>query len=157
MNAYIDSVGALVQHAQVRHFQKWPILGISGPSPESGPFGATYSEDLDRLKQWIAIRLAWLDENMPGVCTGLGVADAQVRETLRVYSEAGTGRVSVVGDWSNGDHQLYIHDMAGREVRRIPIPHGSSIVEVNLSRSGTYVYTLLRDGAIVTRGKLVLL
>ncbi|MBX2980913.1 MAG: CotH kinase family protein [Flavobacteriales bacterium] len=155
INAFIDSVGTLVQNAQVRHFQKWPILGMSGPAPESGPFGATHAEDLMRLKQWIAIRLAWLDNNIPGVCSGVGVADAAPMDALRVYAEAGTGRVSFVGTWGAGNHQLLIHDMAGREVRRIPIVQGSGIVDLYLDRSGTYVYNLLRDGAVVTRGKLV--
>lgn len=155
INAFIDSVGTLVQNAQVRHFQKWPILGMSGPAPESGPFGATHAEDLMRLKQWIAIRLAWLDNNIPGVCSGVGVADAAPMDALRVYAEAGTGRVSFVGTWGAGNHQLLIHDMAGREVRRIPIAQGSGVVDLYLDRSGTYVYNLLRDGAVVTRGKLV--
>jgi hypothetical protein len=155
INAFIDSVGTLVQNAQVRHFQKWPILGMAGPAPEQGPFGATYAEDLVRLKQWIATRLAWLDDNIPGVCTGVGVADAAPIDDLRVYAEAGTGRVNFVGNWSAGQHQLLIHDMAGREVRRIPIAQGTGIVDLYLDRSGTYVYNLLRDGAVVTRGKLV--
>lgn len=157
INAYIDSVGALVQNAQARHFQKWPILGMAGPAPESGPFGATYAEDLVRLKQWITTRLAWLDNNIPGICSGVGVADARPMDDLRVYAEAGTGLVSFVGQWQVGNHLLLIHDMAGREVRRIPITAGAGIVDLFLERSGTYVHTLLRDGMVVSRGKLVVL
>lgn len=155
INAFIDSVGTLVQNAQVRHFQKWPILGMSGPAPENGPFASTYQEDLEFLKQWIATRLAWLDDNIPGVCSSVGMADTAPVDALRVYAEAGTGRVSFVGTWSEGSHQLRIHDMAGREVHRIPIAQGSGIVDLNLDRSGTYVYILLRDGVVVSRGKLV--
>lgn len=155
IDAFIDSVGTLVQNAQARHFQKWPILGMSGPAPESGPFAATYAQDLQFLKQWIATRLAWLDNNIPGFCSGVGVADASANDALRVYTEAGTGRVSFVGNWSAGNHHLLIHDMAGREVRSIPIAQGASIVDLNLDRSGTYMHTLLRDGLVVSRGKLV--
>jgi len=66
--AYIDSVGFLVQYAQARHFQKWHILGISGPAPEVNAVATTYSAELDTLKAWISLRLQWLDANIPGIC-----------------------------------------------------------------------------------------
>ena len=65
MFAYIDSIADRVQYAQARHFQKWPILGISGPAPEVGAIANTYSAELDTLKAWITRRLAWLDINLP--------------------------------------------------------------------------------------------
>ncbi|MEO7174447.1 MAG: CotH kinase family protein [Saprospiraceae bacterium] len=66
--AYIDSIGTLVQNAQARHFKKWPILGRSGPAPEIGEIATTYAGVLDSLKNWINLRLVWLDENLPGLC-----------------------------------------------------------------------------------------
>lgn len=66
--AYIDSIDSLLQNAQARHFQRWPILGMSGPAPEIGAIATTYGAELDTLKMWITIRLDWLDTNMPGVC-----------------------------------------------------------------------------------------
>jgi hypothetical protein len=66
--AYIDSVENLLQNAQSRHFQRWQILGMSGPAPEIGEIATSYSAELDTLKTWIKIRLDWLDANMPGIC-----------------------------------------------------------------------------------------
>ncbi|MCF8379054.1 MAG: CotH kinase family protein [Bacteroidales bacterium] len=68
INNYIDSIQNLVEDAQARHFQKWPILGISGPAPEIGEIATTYNAELDTLKAWINIRLQWLDANIPGQC-----------------------------------------------------------------------------------------
>jgi hypothetical protein len=70
--AYIDSMDNLLQNAQARHFQRWPILGMSGPAPEIGAIATTYSAELDTLKSWITIRLDWLDANMPGICIPSG-------------------------------------------------------------------------------------
>ncbi len=154
INAYIDSVAALVQNAQARHFQKWPILGVSGPAPEAGPFGATYVEDLEILKQWIAVRLAWLDDNIPGVCNGVSVGEA-TRELPRVFMPFGSDQLRFSGTWSNGPHELVLLDMAGRMVNSIPVQPGRGEVSIGPLASGTYLYTVLEGGAAVAHGKLV--
>jgi hypothetical protein len=66
--AYVDSVSNVVQHAQVRHFQRWHLLGLSGPAPEVNAIATTYNAELDTMKAWISLRLQWLDANIPGVC-----------------------------------------------------------------------------------------
>jgi len=83
--AYIDSIGAIVQNAQVRHFQKWPLLGRNGPDWELEPFAATYNADLDTLKNWINKRLLWLDDSIPGLCTTAGVTEMDLSTTLNCY------------------------------------------------------------------------
>lgn len=83
--AYIDSVGQLVQHAQARHFQKWPILGISGPAPDDGLVATTYYAELDSLKKWIGIRLQWLDANIPGLCTPASVTETNTQAAFSCY------------------------------------------------------------------------
>lgn len=67
MDYYIDSVANLLDEAQVRNFQKWPILGeYVWPNPY--PIPQTYVEEIDVLKTWIHNRMYWLDSNMPGIC-----------------------------------------------------------------------------------------
>jgi hypothetical protein len=62
----IDSVANLLNEAQVRHFQKWNILGINTGTPESGTQPTTYSGEIEQFKDWIKTRFAWLDANMIG-------------------------------------------------------------------------------------------
>lgn len=62
----IDSVATLLNEAQIRHFQKWNILGINAGTPESGTQPTTYSGEIEKFKKWISTRLAWLDANMIG-------------------------------------------------------------------------------------------
>jgi hypothetical protein len=117
--SYIDSVENLVQNAQARHFQKWPILGISGPAPEAGNVATTYSGELDTLKAWIKLRLQWLDENLPGLCPNVSIGDdqRQVENTLYFYPNPGNGNFHFEG-YINSDTplQMCVFDLTGKMI-----------------------------------------
>jgi hypothetical protein len=67
LNRYIDSIHTLVNEAQVRHYQRWPILGVaSAGAPEVDAQPKTFDGYITQFKNWISIRLTWLDANMPG-------------------------------------------------------------------------------------------
>lgn len=60
----IDSIISLTASARVRHFQRWPILGVYvWPNPQ--PIATSYLEECALLKNWISARLRWLDEQIP--------------------------------------------------------------------------------------------
>lgn len=66
LNAAIDSISNLLSEAQVRHFQRWPILGqYVWPNPQ--PIPTTYAGEISTLKQWLASRTNWLDNNIPNI------------------------------------------------------------------------------------------
>ncbi len=68
MNHYIDSVAALLAESQVRHFTRWPILGVyTWPNPT--PIPTTFAGEIQALKDWIVARTTWMDANLPGTCT----------------------------------------------------------------------------------------
>ena len=64
---YVDSVAFFLRKGQERNFVKWPILGTEEMWPNYF-IGETYQEEVNYLKQWIADRLIWLDENIPALC-----------------------------------------------------------------------------------------
>lgn len=66
INNFIDSVKNLVSEAQVRHYSKWKILATNAGPDEVDPQPATYQGHIDKLKNWIQVRMNWLDVNMPG-------------------------------------------------------------------------------------------
>ncbi|MFH0843471.1 MAG: CotH kinase family protein [Bacteroidota bacterium] len=82
LNHIIDSVATLLSSAQVRHYEKWKILGINVGTPESGEQPATYSGEIQKFKAWIGTRLAWLDANMPGRSF---ISSADYKPTCRVF------------------------------------------------------------------------
>ncbi len=66
LNAYIDDNALYLNQAQARHYQKWEHLGVSTGTPEVGPDPATFPDQIQSFKNWIALRLNWLDANIPG-------------------------------------------------------------------------------------------
>ena len=154
----IDSTGTVVQNAQARHFQKWPLLGVSGPAPEVLPCAATYAAELDTLKQWIALRLDWLDAHMPGACSYTAIGPTVASGDLRVFPNPSLGRVRFVGEGpGDGPFELVLRDVTGREVDRVTLPNGRFDLERTLGGRGTYLYSLRAPSGAVRSGRLVIL
>jgi hypothetical protein len=154
--AYIDSVGLLVQNAQARHFQKWPILGVSGPAPEVNACAITYAAELDTLKAWIAQRLDWLDANIPGACINAGMNDPEAVGSLLCFPNPSTGMFHFQGFIEgNGPLVFTIHDVTWREVDRIALSPGQIAFDRTLVRSGTYFFKIHDGGRLLQKGKLV--
>jgi hypothetical protein len=58
----IDKTVTLLRDAQVRNFERWPVLGESiWPNDAGAEDRETYEEEIEYLKQWILDRTAWLD------------------------------------------------------------------------------------------------
>ncbi len=156
--AYIDSIGDRVVNAQARHFQKWPILGVSGPAPEVLAVASTYAAELDTLKSWIAHRLDWLDDHIPGVCINAAVQENVRSNTLTCFPNPSNGRFHFHGRIDgDGPLLLTIHDLAWRELDRVPLPSGQVDLDFALVGSGTYFYTVESHGRVVQRGELIVL
>ncbi|MEZ5197097.1 MAG: CotH kinase family protein [Bacteroidales bacterium] len=156
--AYIDSIQNLVQYAQARHFQKWPILGISGPAPEVGEIATTYNAELDTLKAWIGLRLQWLDENIPGLCVSLTQIDEQSNSvsTLKYYPNPGNGVVHFEG-FLQGDSPLLLcfYDETGRKIDDIQLQTGYLNLDYHLKRNGVFYFKLIGKDGIIESGKLI--
>lgn len=64
INHLIDSVTQLLGEAQQRHFTAWPILGqYVWPNPQ--PIPSSYAGEITALKDWLKLRLQWIDKNLP--------------------------------------------------------------------------------------------
>jgi hypothetical protein len=149
--AYIDSIKNVVQHAQERHFKKWPILSISGPAPELGAIANTYNAETDTLKTWIIKRLKWLDANLPGKCTTNAVLEPSINEKLTCYPNPTADRLLVKYDVKHSQNiVLKIMNGLGQEVmsfdkgRQESGPH-TSIIDTSMLTPGIYVFCLKQD------------
>ncbi len=160
--SYIDSMRNLVQFAQVRHFQKWPILGRSGPAPDFGPLATTYNGEIDSLKSWISTRLQWLDANVPGLCTTTGVSETTMLTTLNCFPNP-------AHDYFNIDYYLpasknvyfRLYDYLGSEVLSTTNEiqsSGKHLVRFDTKTLSTGVYVLKFDiGNEVISKKIIIL
>lgn len=160
--AYIDSMRTLVQNAQARHFQKWPILGLSGPAPDYGPLATTYYGEIDSLKSWISTRLQWLDANIPGLCNATGITETSLTNVLNCYP-------SPANDYFMIDYSLpqamnvsvHLYNYLGEEVLTNNIgtqnigQHSIKMETANLS-PGMYILKF-ESGTTVTSQKIIIL
>ncbi len=65
ITAFVDQNTTLLNEAQTRNFQRWPILG-QWVWPNYY-VGNTYTEEINWFKNWTKEHLQWLDNNMPRV------------------------------------------------------------------------------------------
>ena len=57
--SWIDQTTNLLQEAQVRNYEKWPVLGRQVWPQYT--WGDTYADEVKFMKDWITNRLAWID------------------------------------------------------------------------------------------------
>jgi hypothetical protein len=135
---YIDTTAALLEQAQQRNFQTWPILGTY-VWPNPWPYPTTYAGEIASIKSWISYRLAWLDQNMPGNCDSYGLPE--FRSLLSVQPNPTSGFVSIKG-LKPSEHILEccLFDITGNEVAKIGI--GSTTFNIDWLAKGIYLLKL---------------
>ncbi len=90
----IDNAIIKMGPAVTRNFNRWQIHGIwIWPN---NFVGATYEADVNYLKQWIRDRGAWMDNNMPGVCTPDNTSqELTLSGSIRAYPNPAAGNINI--------------------------------------------------------------
>jgi hypothetical protein len=155
---YIDSIKNRVQNAQVRHFEKWLILGVSGPAPEVNPVATTYNAEIDTLKQWIIQRITWLDANMPGLCT-INVSNAELAEqseNWHYYPSPTTGVVHFEKKAGSAlPQKLIIYNGLGEIMTEKYIPATLIKFDHQLVGKGVYYFKIISTDGKAQSGKIL--
>lgn len=90
----IDSMAAVLAEAQERNFDYWPILGVY-VWPNPGNLPDTYTGEVQKMKDWIAERLDWLDfafgQNLPDLNAAFSAASASAFDWQFAPTVAGNG------------------------------------------------------------------
>ena len=161
VHAYIDSVAALLDEAQVRNFTQWPVLGTY--VWPNAYIGATYAAEIAYLKQWISDRARWLDAQF--VIEGVGGAPGNIPATFALFQNFPNpfNPETVISFQCPvaSDVKVIVYDILGREVAvlvneskapgRYRLPFDGSALA-----SGVYVYRL-SAGPFVESRKMVVL
>lgn len=108
----IDSIYQITQKPQEFHFKKWKTLGKNVGTPEIDEQPETYLGEVEKLKNWIEIRLNWLDENMPGTCDGEIPADLTVGKSFLVYPNPVENELNIVSN--NTMQTIQLFNLTGR-------------------------------------------
>jgi hypothetical protein len=133
----IDSVALLLEEAQERHFGKWNILGINAGTPEYGIQPLTYSGEIEKFKNWLDIRLAWLDANMEGFATSIYENKSQI--LCRVFPNPATDLLFIESD--SEIETITVINTSGAVVKELTEIRAQSI-KLNISDLNTGLYLI---------------
>jgi hypothetical protein len=114
--AFMDSIYNVVREPQENHYKRWPILGRHTGAPEIEAPAQTYDEEVQRLRDWIRIRLEWIDTNLPGSHDGClsGRKEPGGTHDLRLFPNPATSHFFV--EASSLITTVEIFDISGRKV-----------------------------------------
>ncbi|MBL7857452.1 MAG: CotH kinase family protein [Cyclobacteriaceae bacterium] len=130
-NAYfinaIDSMAGLLNEAQLRNYQRWPILGVYVWPNQY--VGQTYQDEINFMKTWIITRLQWMDDNMPGNCELItSIESNRLEDAVRIYPNPSQHTFKITIDPSLGnDIHIAIYDVLGKSIYSIK-PEGSEFI-----------------------------
>jgi len=120
--AKIDSMVSEVNEGQVRHFAKYPILGVY-VWPNPSPYPPTFSAEIRSMKNWIYKRLLWLDANMYGTgpCS-LPIVTGNIKNSSEdinayIYPNPFINNIHLELDIpSEGYYQIALYDAQGKMI-----------------------------------------
>jgi len=163
INAVIDSCANVLSEAQVRNFQKFNILN-KDIWPNYKPLGS-FQNEVDYLKEWISLRIDWLDSQFEKIVPLFGVGVENERDhaaaTPSVYPNPFSDLIrfsfSLQG---NNKVEVLIRNTLGELVYRqvSDYPGGTSellIAGSSLPSGNFFIYSFLVGGEVIHSGKLI--
>lgn len=119
--AWCDSMATYLDESQERNFRVWPILGTY-VWPNPWPVPTEYAGEITELRDWLALRSAWLDLHWPenvGGCLHVDVPDVEAAGTMQLYPNPFSDQLTVTGPFVAGEEVvLDLTDAMGRHLHR---------------------------------------
>ncbi len=154
---FIDSLATMLQDAQARNYQRWPILNqYVWPNAK---ITGSYKGEIDYYKQWITDRLTWLDANMAGVCEVL--ASEKEVKTIRsaLYPNPFTGEVSLRMENMprNASLTTETYDLLGQKVNTHAFvwKNTSEVLPLQSLPPGIYLVKVIYKGQLLQTLKVI--
>jgi hypothetical protein len=150
--AYIDSMAVYLDESQQRNFNKWQILG-NYVWPNNF-VGNTYAEEINYLKTWITNRAAWLDANMFGSCTDLGIP-SHYKDNVLVFPNPASNSVNFQFENPVMKGVIELYQASGQLIQKQQLAGTAAFtIDVSTLNSGVYYYKIVDETKRVETGKL---
>ena len=158
----IDSATTLIDDAQIRNFQRWPVLDeYVWPNAY---VGGSYAYEIEYLKNWINNRLEWMDSELLLLNVKEDIIASEIF-VKRPYPNPFNPKTAFVVNLTNKSSiRLDIYNILGKKVKSINknvFPQGKHTITWNATNaiggqveSGVYLYELLVNNRLET-GKLL--
>jgi hypothetical protein len=146
---YIDSTKKVLDSAQVRHYKRWPILGLDVGTSEMDAIPDSYEGEVEKLKNWFSLRLAWLDENIPkNFGTGIPEIIADSENGIEVYPNPATSEIHIQSIVPILEMRIYSLDGKLVQSAKADDPYFSTINIRNLSPGYYIIRSLSTDNRV---------
>jgi subtilisin-like proprotein convertase family protein len=139
---YINTTALYLQESQERHFNKWGNLGINTGTPEIENDPNTFDEQIIKFKNWITLRLAWLDANIPGDTNNCSLSVIENDNTkIKVFPNPTKDYFSIYlpENLHNVEINVSIYDMLGRTIQIAKLQDTNEIISVKEYKKGSYI------------------
>jgi len=108
LQSKVDSMANILDQAQQRNFQRWPIWG-TWVWPNPWPLSNSYTEEIARIKDWMTNRTSWMDVSLNDTCIAVPPTSTNYTATfpLKVYPNPVVNKLYISGDINQAKIQLY--------------------------------------------------
>jgi len=156
VHGLVDSLLGVVEQAQVRNFQRWPVLNY-WVWPNAYCCGS-YQQHTNYLENWLDNRIAWLDGSMTTLYVGEYIPDEYFKPAVVPNPNNGSMTFQYYAR-HGGLIQIAIFDAIGRQTDYIfdyVFLNGKHTFQYQAPLSqGVYYYTFRIDGKQESSGKFV--
>ncbi|MEQ9376237.1 MAG: CotH kinase family protein [Imperialibacter sp.] len=162
IDTMIDEYTDVLSDAKNRNFQRWPVIGqYTWPN---NFVGATYTAEVDYLRNWINQRTTWLDqqiENFEGPVDVTGLSNSEV--DLVTFPNPFVDLIYFQNGTPSGVESIKIFSFSGQQVRTIINRGklGSNLTWDGRNSNGedlppaVYLYQAFSGDGQVTVGKII--
>jgi hypothetical protein len=151
-------VAAALDEAQERHFQKWQCLGYDSGAPEAPPYPSTYIGEVNKLKRFLRLRIAWMDANLPVKACNVPAVEPVGPFGVELRPNLGRANFVVVADGianSSGKLPATLFDARGTALHQFFIANGETPLGVEGLASGNYFLVVEAEKGKVLRRLVV--
>ncbi len=140
---HIDSVAMYLNEAQGRHYSRWGHISSDVGSCHQLPIPTTFAGHVTQMKNWVSVRMAWLDSNMPGTLASCatGFSETKTSDQSFLFFPIPANDLLFV-ETTGTDEILAItcYDQQGRIVIEIPsLNTKTQSLNVSELNSGLYI------------------
>ncbi|MFZ4548680.1 MAG: CotH kinase family protein [Bacteroidales bacterium] len=137
---WVDANATYLWQAQQRHYTRWPILGQNVGTPVIGPIPTTFQGEINDFKNWITLRLNWLDANMPGNCFNILHNELfQNKPQIVAFPNPASDHIFIELPEQNNNAILQLFSISGNQVK-VPITFDGDLFMLNVSQLPVGMY-----------------
>lgn len=146
---YLNANGAVT-----RNFTQWPIWGVPIVN-EPTPMATNMQEEMQAMKNFIKLRLAWLDTKWiqtTGCPTPIGVSDYILPNQVAIYPNPSGSMVYLeMQSMARKESRIRVTSMSGMVMSDISGTGNRTLLDVHTWAPGIYVVHVYVDGRMITK------